>query len=105
MASRSTAFAYLLSFNVKGGVTATCRVFDALKMIWRATDLGRVKSVATIPTISTHQQLGDSGRDLAGLQSNLIRLSVGMEHPNDVMADLDQALSIGNTFDGNKLHF
>ncbi len=86
-------FGYLLSFNVKGGVTSTRRVFDALKMIWRATDLGRAKSVATIPTISTHQQLGDSGRDLAGLPPNLIRLSVGLEHPSDIMADLDQALT------------
>jgi O-acetylhomoserine/O-acetylserine sulfhydrylase-like pyridoxal-dependent enzyme len=86
-------FGYLLSFNVKGGVSATRKVFDSLKMIWRATDLGRVKSVATIPTISTHQQLGDSGRDLAGLPPNLIRLSVGLEHPADVIADLDQALA------------
>lgn len=85
-------FGYLLSFNVKGGVAATRRVFDALKLIWRATDLGRAKSVATIPTISTHQQLGDAGRDIAGLPPNLIRLSVGLEHPDDVINDLDQSL-------------
>jgi O-acetylhomoserine/O-acetylserine sulfhydrylase-like pyridoxal-dependent enzyme len=83
-------FGYLMSFNLSGGVEATRRVFDRLQMIWRATDLGRIKSVATIPMISTHQQVGD--KDVAGLQPNLIRLSVGMEHPEDIIADLEQAM-------------
>ena len=85
-------FAYLLSFNVRGGAAAARRVFDRLQMVWRATDLGRVKSVATIPMISTHQQISGSDRDVAGLQPNLIRLSVGLEHPQDIIADLEQAL-------------
>lgn len=72
---------------------AARRVFDCLKMIWRATDLGRVKSVATIPMISTHQQISGDDKDVAGLQPNLIRLSVGLEHPDDIIADLDQALA------------
>lgn len=84
-------FGYLLSFNVRGGAAAARRVFDRLQMIWRATDLGRVKSVATIPIISTHQQISD--KDVAGLQANLIRLSVGLEHPDDIVADLEQALA------------
>ena len=83
-------FSYLLSFNIRGGASVTRQVFDRLQMIWRATDLGRVKSVATIPMISTHQQITD--KDIAGLQANLIRLSVGLEHPDDIIADLDQAL-------------
>jgi cystathionine beta-lyase/cystathionine gamma-synthase len=62
-------------------------------MIWRATDLGRIKSVATIPAISTHQQQGETGRTLANVPGNLIRLSVGAEHPADIIADLDQAFS------------
>lgn len=62
-------------------------------MIWRATDLGRIKSVATIPAISTHQQQGDEGRELASVPPNLIRLSVGGEHPDDIIADIDRALS------------
>jgi cystathionine beta-lyase/cystathionine gamma-synthase len=61
-------------------------------MIWRATDLGRIKSVATIPTISTHQQQGKKGRQLASLPDNLIRLSIGAENYADIIADLDQAL-------------
>ena len=72
-----------MSFNVKGGAEAAHRVFDRLQRIWRATDLGRIKSVATIPAISTHQQQGEEGRKLAGIPQNLIRLCVGGEHPDD----------------------
>ena len=85
-------FGALLSFNVRGGIPATRQVFDKLQMIWRATDLGRIKSIATIPAISTHQQQGDTGRDLADVASNMIRLSVGAEHSADIIADLEQAL-------------
>ncbi len=53
----------------------------------------RIKSVATIPAISTHQQQGDMGRDIANIPVNLIRLSVGAEHPQDIIDDLTQALS------------
>jgi cystathionine beta-lyase/cystathionine gamma-synthase len=49
--------------------------------------------VATIPAISTHAQQGEVGRTLAGIPGNLIRLAVGGEHPDDVIADLDQALA------------
>jgi O-acetylhomoserine/O-acetylserine sulfhydrylase-like pyridoxal-dependent enzyme len=82
----------LLSFDVRGGEAAARRTFDRLRLVWRATDLGRIKSVATIPAISTHQQQGDEGRELAGIPSNQIRLSVGGEHPDDVISDLDRAL-------------
>ena len=81
----------MLSFCVKAGVEKTRKVFDNLQRIWRATDLGRIKSVATIPAISTHQQQGEEGRALAGIPGNMIRLSVGAEHPTDIIADLDQA--------------
>ena len=87
-------YGHLLSFEVKGGAEAARQVFDEFEMIWRATDLGRIKSVATIPAISTHQQQGDEGRDLASVPPNLIRLNVGGEHPDDVIADLDRALAV-----------
>lgn len=86
-------YGHLMSFCVKGGSEATRRVFDRLERIWRATDLGRIKSVATIPAISTHQQQGEEGRTLAGIPGNMVRLCVGAEHPDDIIADLDQALS------------
>lgn len=85
-------YGHLMSFCVKGGPEPTRRFFDALQRIWRATDLGRIKSVATIPAISTHQQQGEEGRKLAHIPPNLVRLCVGGEHPDDVIADLDQAL-------------
>jgi len=85
-------YGHLLSFCVNGGAPAARRVFDAMQRIFRATDLGRVKSVAAIPSISTHQQQGEEGRCLAGIPANLIRLSVGGEHPDDIIADLAQAL-------------
>jgi O-acetylhomoserine/O-acetylserine sulfhydrylase-like pyridoxal-dependent enzyme len=85
-------YGHLMSFNVRGGPEPTRRFFDALQRIWRATDLGRIKSVATIPAISTHQQQGEEGRKLAHIPPNMVRLCVGGEHPDDTIADLDQAL-------------
>ncbi|SHO49577.1 PLP-dependent transferase [Desulfopila aestuarii] len=85
-------YGHLMSFCVKGGATKTRTFFDKLQRIWRATDLGRIKSVATIPAISTHQQQGESARALAGIPPNMVRLCVGAEHPDDVIADLEQAL-------------
>jgi O-acetylhomoserine/O-acetylserine sulfhydrylase-like pyridoxal-dependent enzyme len=93
-------YGHLMSFRVKGGGQATRDVFDGLQRIWRATDLGRIKSVVTIPAISTHSQQGEEGRRLADIPANLIRLCVGGEHPDDIIADLDQALSV---LDGKKI--
>ncbi len=87
-------YGHLMSFRVKGGAPAARKMFDGLNRIWRATDLGRVKSVATIPAISTHSQQGDEGREMADIPPNLIRLCVGGEHPDDVIADLEQALAV-----------
>ena len=95
-------YGHLMSFRVKGGAKAARDVFDAFTRIWRATDLGRIKSVATIPAISTHSQQGEEGRKLADIPANLIRLCVGAEHPDDIIADLDKALSV---LDGNKVTF
>jgi O-acetylhomoserine/O-acetylserine sulfhydrylase-like pyridoxal-dependent enzyme len=85
-------FGPLLSFDVAGGAPAAREVFDRLGLIFRATDLGRIKSVATIPAISTHQQQGEAGRALGGVPSNQIRLSIGGEDPVDLIADLERAL-------------
>jgi cystathionine beta-lyase/cystathionine gamma-synthase len=94
-------YGHLMSFRINGGAQATRDVFDAFTRIYRATDLGRIKSVATIPSISTHQQQGEEGRKLAGIPHNLIRLCVGAEHPDDIIADINQALEV---LDGKK-HF
>jgi len=92
-------YGHLMSFVVKGDAQNARDVFDGFNRIWRATDLGRIKSVATIPAISTHSQQGEEGRKLAAIPAGLIRLSVGAEHPEDVIKDLDQALNI---LDGKK---
>lgn len=94
-------YGHLMSFRVKGGAKPTRDVFDAFERIYRATDLGRIKSVATIPAISTHSQQGEEGRKLAQIPDNLIRLCVGGEHPDDVIKDLDQALDALN---GKKIY-
>jgi O-acetylhomoserine/O-acetylserine sulfhydrylase-like pyridoxal-dependent enzyme len=86
-------YGYLMSFRVKGGRDATRKMFDNLKLVMRATDLGRIKSVATIPAISTHSQQGEEARAMADIPQNQVRLSVGGEHPDDIIADLDQALT------------
>ncbi len=78
--------------TVAGGADVARQVLDRVQLICRATDLGRIKSVATIPTISTHQQQGSAGRKLATIPDNLIRLSIGGEHVDDVIVDLDHAL-------------
>lgn len=92
-------YGHLMSFRIKGTTQDTRDVFDAFQRIWRATDLGRIKSVATIPSISTHQQQGEEARKMADIPPNLIRLCVGAEHPDDIIADLDQALAV---MDGKK---
>jgi O-acetylhomoserine/O-acetylserine sulfhydrylase-like pyridoxal-dependent enzyme len=86
-------YGHLLSFRVDGPPANARKVFDNFKLIIRATDLGRVKSVATIPAISTHQQQGEEARKMADIPPQMIRLCVGAESPEDIMVDLDQALN------------
>ena len=86
------AYGHLMGFRVDGPPANARKVYDGFKMIYRATDLGRIKSVATIPAISTHQQQGEEARARADVPPQLIRLCVGAEDPADVIADLEQAL-------------
>jgi O-acetylhomoserine/O-acetylserine sulfhydrylase-like pyridoxal-dependent enzyme len=85
-------YGHLMSFRVDGPPANARKVFDAFKIIFRATDLGRVKSIATIPAISTHSQQGEEARRMADIPPQLIRLCVGGEDPGDIIADIDQAL-------------
>ncbi|MCX6770639.1 MAG: PLP-dependent transferase [Candidatus Micrarchaeota archaeon] len=85
-------FGHLLSFEVKGGHASARRVLDRLKFIFNATDLGRIKSVAVIPTISTHQQQGEEGRKKARIPASLVRLCVGAEDADDIIGELKEAL-------------
>lgn len=85
-------YGHLMSFRVDGPPENARKAYSAFRLIHRATDLGRIKSVATIPAISTHQQQGEEARRMADIPPQLIRLCVGAEHPDDVIADLKQAL-------------
>jgi len=85
-------YGHLMSFRVDGPPENARKVLDNFKLILRATDLGRIKSVATIPAISTHLQQGEEARRMADVPAQLIRLCVGAEDPGDIIADLDQAL-------------
>jgi O-acetylhomoserine/O-acetylserine sulfhydrylase-like pyridoxal-dependent enzyme len=87
-------YGHLLSFRVDGPPENARRVFDNFNIIYRAGDLGRIKSIATIPAISTHLQQGEEARKQADVPPQMIRLCVGAEDPADIIADLEQALKI-----------
>ncbi len=85
-------YGHLFSFRVDGPPENARKVHDNFKLIFRATDLGRIKSLACIPAISTHQQQGEEARKKADIPPQMIRFCVGAENPDDIIADLDQAL-------------
>ncbi len=90
------AYGFMLSLDIKedtpGRMDNTRKFYDGLDMIWRATDLGRVKTIATLNAISTHLQQGEEGRALAGVTPSTIRLAVGIEDPADILVDLQKGL-------------
>ena len=82
----------ILSFGVKGGREGGGRFQDALKLITRLVNIGDNKSLACHPATTTHRQLGPAEMAKAGVSEDMIRLSIGIEHIDDLLADLDQAL-------------
>ena len=82
----------ILSFGLKGGVEACARFIDSLEMILRLVNIGDAKSLACHPASTTHRQLSDEELALAGVGADLIRISVGIEHIDDIIADVSQAL-------------
>ena len=82
----------LLSFGVKGGYEAGVRFYDALKLFRRLVNIGDAKSLAAHPASTTHRQLTEEEQAGAGVAPDMIRLCVGIEHIEDILADLDQAL-------------
>jgi O-acetylhomoserine/O-acetylserine sulfhydrylase-like pyridoxal-dependent enzyme len=85
-------FGFLLCFRPVGGVRAAYEVLDRFNLIWRANNLGQVKSTATIPATTTHKQVGDADPGRAPVPPDMIRLSIGLEHLDDIIEDLNQAL-------------
>ncbi len=82
----------ILSFGIKGGIEAGTRFIDALGLVTRLVNIGDAKSLACHPATTTHRQLGPAEQKRAGVSPDLVRLSIGLEHIDDIIADLDQAL-------------
>ena len=83
----------LLTFGVKGGFEAGRKCFDALRLFKRMVNMGDAKSLACHPASTTHRQLTPEEQKSAGVTPEMIRLSVGIEHIDDILADLAQALN------------
>src|SRR5580658_7056560 len=83
----------IITFGVAGGYKAGLAFFDALQLFKRLLNLGDAKSLAIHPASTTHRQLSDAERTAAGLRPETIRLSIGLEHIDDLIDDLDQALT------------
>lgn len=82
----------ILSFGLKSGREGTRKFYDALNMIIRLVNIGDAKSCASIPAETTHRQLNDAELKAAGVSPEMVRLSIGIEHIDDILADIDQAL-------------
>jgi O-acetylhomoserine (thiol)-lyase len=82
----------LITFGVHGGLEAGIRFYDAMKLVSRLVNLGDAKSLACHPASTTHRQMSTADQLAAGVRQEMIRLSVGIEHVDDIIADLDQAL-------------
>jgi len=82
----------LLTFGVKGGYEAGVTFYDALKLFKRLVNIGDAKSLAAHPASTTHRQLSEQELAQAGVTPDMIRLCIGIEHIDDILADLDQAL-------------
>ncbi len=83
----------LLTFGIKGGFDAGVKFYDALQMFLRLVNIGDVKSLAAHPASTTHRQLSEDELQSAGVTPDMIRLCIGIEHIDDIIADLDQALA------------
>jgi O-acetylhomoserine (thiol)-lyase len=83
----------LLTFGVKGGLEAGKAVYDSLRLVKRLVNIGDAKSLACHPASTTHRQMSPAEQAKAGVSPEMIRLSIGIEHIDDIIEDLDQALA------------
>ena len=82
----------IISFGIKGGIEAGTKFIDALQMILRLVNIGDAKSLACHPASTTHRQLSPEELALAGVSEDMIRISVGIEHIDDIIQDVEQAI-------------
>ena len=84
----------LLTFGIKGGFDAGVRFYDALELFKRLVNIGDAKSLAAHPASTTHRQLSESELQMAGVTEDMIRLCIGIEHIDDIIADIEQAMKV-----------
>ncbi len=84
----------ILSFGIKGGREAGAKFIDALKLAVRLVNIGDAKTLACHPATTTHRQLAPAELARAGVSEDMIRLSIGIEHIDDILEDLAQALAV-----------
>lgn len=84
----------ILSFGIKGGREACARFMDQLQLVTRLVNIGDAKTLACHPATTTHRQLNDEELRAAGVSADLVRLCIGIEHVDDLIADIAQALEV-----------
>ena len=82
----------ILGFGIQGGLEAGKRLIDHLKLFSHLANVGDARSLVIHPASTTHQQLTEEEQAAAGVTPDFVRLSIGLEHVDDILADLDQAL-------------
>ena len=87
-----SGFGGMVCIDVDGGETAACRAFDRLRLVKRAASLGGTESLCSLPILTSHWGHSDAALEAAGVTRGMMRLSIGLEDPEDVIADLKQAL-------------
>ena len=91
-AGQMRGFGGMICFDVGGGYDRACAVFDRVRVVQRAASLGGTESICSLPVLTSQYGLNDDQLAAAGVTRSMIRLSVGLEHVDDLIADLDQAL-------------
>jgi O-acetylhomoserine (thiol)-lyase len=84
----------LLTFGIEGGYAAGVAFYDQLQLFKRLVNIGDAKSLACHPASTTHRQLNAEQQQAVGVRPEAIRLAVGIEHSDDIIADLAQALAV-----------
>ncbi len=82
----------IIAFEVKGGLPAGQRFFDSIKLLSLSSNLGDSRTIVTHPASTTHSKLSLKDREAVGITDGMVRLSIGLEHPEDIQNDLAQAL-------------
>ena len=87
-----SGFGGMVTFEAAGGYAAACRFFDRIKIVQRAASLGGVESLCSLPVLTSQFGFSDAQLEAAGVTRGMVRVSIGLEHAGDLIADFDQAL-------------